>query len=287
MKHIGAVLIGVGVFAGIGCSSSAYPKVAVIYSTLASEAEPPVVTLQTQTDFPATGEGEGQCIIMGDLLLTAAHTQAEVIDARNTPNLWLLGREIPFERLAMGLKPGSAVPGTENEREWTLSWKDFGQDWALLRLNEPVEIPGGRVIAETGPIRELTQVSLFRGSVDGRYRQRLDTYTLSVVNGNEVPASTVFLAKPAGFQSEGWSGSFVGRWSESDQAWRLIGLFVASPEGTLVESDDTIESLLVVRPPVEILERLTGGRTPPRRGDLGRKSPPAAATMPSYAQDHH
>lgn len=266
MKNIGAALIGVGLFTGIGCSSSAYPKVAVIYSTLASEAEPPVVTLETQTDFPATGKGEGQCIIVGDLLLTAAHTQADVIDARNTPNVWLLGREIPFERLAMGLKPGSAVPGTESGRDWTLSWDDFGQDWALLRLIEPVEIPGGRVIAETGPIRESTQVSLFRGSVDGRYRQRLDTYTLSVVNEKELPASTVFLAKPEGFQSEGWSGSFVGRWSDADQAWRLIGVFVASPEGTLIESDDSIESLLVVRPPIEILERLTGGRTPPPPG---------------------
>ncbi|MFI4893509.1 MAG: hypothetical protein ACIAQ0_08775 [Phycisphaerales bacterium JB058] len=269
MKHIGAALIGFGVFAGIGCSSSAYPKVAAIYSTLASEAEPPVVTLETQTDFPATGKGEGQCIIVGDLLLTAAHTQADVIDARNEPNLWLLGREIPFERLAMGLKPGSAVPMTEGEGDWTLSWEDFGRDWALLRLGETVELPGGRVVVETGPIRALTKVSLFRGSTDGRYRQRLDTYTFHITNPEEVPSNVIMLAKPEGFEAHGWSGSFVGRWSEADQAWRLIGLFVASPGGTLVQTGERIEGLLVVRPPAEILEWFASGG----RGEMPETGP--------------
>lgn len=242
-----------------GCRKAGYPEVAVIYSSLASGAEPPVMTLETQTIFPAGGTGEGQCIIVGEMLLTAAHTQADVIDAWNEPNQWLLGHEIPFERIAMGLEPGSAIPNADGAPVWTLLWEDFGRDWALIRLGEPVEIPGGRVIAETGPVRKLTKVSLFRGSPDGRYRQRLDTYTLDITNPEDVPSNVIVLAKPAGFQSHGWSGSFVGRWSQPNRAWKLIGIFVASPEGTLVPTGEKIEGLLVVRPPVEILEWFAGG----------------------------
>jgi hypothetical protein len=254
------IILSLGILLTCGsCTQHNDPTTVRLYSKADYASLPPVVTVRTSDQYPNPAIGVGQAVLVGDVLLTAAHVMAENRHPRNHPNLVIHNTWIDYNTCILGMRNSPEFLSELDIHDSFASYDFFAQDWVFLRLNSPPNICGVQVIPETGQIYPGSKVSVFSCSEDGSFRRQLDTYILTATNTERLPNNLVFLANPDGFQSDGWSGSFVGKWSQSEKVWKLIGVFVATIEGTLPNTGREVEMLVVVRPPPELLEWFASG----------------------------
>ncbi|HED53099.1 MAG TPA: hypothetical protein ENJ00_02725 [Phycisphaerales bacterium] len=223
-----------------------------------------------------TYTAKGQAVVVGNMALTAAHTlpQYDNLHATDISRLVIHEQVVNHTIIRAGVPQGSAlmsdIPDAtqinsqsfyEKLKHRTFdSWDSIPQDWALIRLDKPVQINGTPIGFDADPIPPGTCLSLIRAPNNGTTYERLDTHTLLALSDEEVPKNLLFLARPKSFDGHGWSGCFVGRQS-ADGRWDLVGISVSEVDPNEIPDRET-GYLIVVRPPREVLEQLiAAGRT--------------------------
>jgi len=260
--HISRIWISawsLGLIFASGCGSHQTGDVAIIKSSLASQDDPPVLEIRIKASGErGVFEGRGQAIVLNGRFLTAAHVLPEFqkFDSESS----VLAQSRPFE---FHITNSGACADDEDFRraaaDGKLNYEMVSCDWAMgttSYLSESDKADSLQVYI--GKLNYNAPVSLVRSSSDGRTTQRFDTRVVIPEAAETFPDNLVFLAKPSGFDHHGWSGCFVGEQVRGEKSWKLIGVLSASPTATDLTTNESVELLVVVRPPVSALEWLLG-----------------------------
>lgn len=256
-KLVGTLVLALLVV-GSSCVGHLQKDVALIYSSLASNEDPPVVEFQVSGDgVRGFFEGRGQAIVLNGKFLTAAHVLPEIQGIDSSASLRALSRQVGY-KIAKSGECSNDESFRTSAQAGRLSYEMISCDWAMGSIDELRSGKNSTVMLPyTGKLDHGARVSLVRSSSDGHTIQRFDTRVMIPESSEKFPPSLVFLAKPRGFDHHGWSGCFVGK-RVGGCGWMIIGVLSASPTAVHIDSGESLELLVAVRPPIEAMNWFLG-----------------------------